>query len=93
MLRAVERDLEPADGARFEFFAWADRLLGIDLARTVGQQAQQEPVPEGIADLIEQRATARSEKDFATSDRIRDELAERGFTVTDTPDGQVVERS
>jgi cysteinyl-tRNA synthetase len=93
VLRAVERDLEPADGARFEFFAWADRLLGIDLARTVGQQAQQEPVPEGIADLIEQRATARSEKDFATSDRIRDELAERGFTVTDTPDGQVVERS
>ena len=38
--------------------------------------------------LLEQRATARAEKDFATSDAIRDRLKEAGVEITDTPDGQ-----
>jgi cysteinyl-tRNA synthetase len=54
---------------------------------------QDEPLPENIVALVEERAGARANKDFATSDRIRDELAAQGFSVTDTPDGQVVERS
>jgi len=93
VLRAVERDADISDGGRFEFFAWADRLLGIDLARRVGQVVEDEPLPEVIAVLVEERAQARANKDFATSDRIRDELAAEGFSVTDTPDGQVVERT
>jgi cysteinyl-tRNA synthetase len=93
VLRSAERDSEVPDGAKFELFAWADRLLGLDLARRVGQVMQDEPLPENIVALVEERAGARANKDFATSDRIRDELAAQGFSVTDTPDGQVVERS
>jgi cysteinyl-tRNA synthetase len=93
VLRSAERDSEVPDGAKFELFAWADRLLGLDLARLVGQVTQNEPLPENVAALVEERAGARANKDFATSDRIRDELAAQGFSVTDTPDGQVVERS
>lgn len=36
VLRAVETSAAP-EGARFEAFAWADRLLGLDLARDVGR--------------------------------------------------------
>ena len=37
--------------------------------------------------LLEQRAQARAAKDFATSDRIRDQLAAAGFVVQDSRDG------
>ena len=35
------------------------------------------------------RANQKAEKDWATSDRIRDELAAAGFEVKDTKDGCV----
>jgi cysteinyl-tRNA synthetase len=38
--------------------------------------------------LLEARQAARSARDFAASDRLRDELAGLGITVEDTRDGQ-----
>jgi cysteinyl-tRNA synthetase len=40
-----------------------------------------------VADLIEARNAARHAKDFAQSDRIRDELAKMGVVLKDTKDG------
>jgi len=37
--------------------------------------------------LIDQRATARRNKDFATSDLIRDELDAQGILLEDGPQG------
>ena len=43
------------------------------------------PEDEEIETLVAQRQAARAEKDFATADRIRDELARRGIVVEDRP--------
>ena len=51
------------------------------------------PAAEEIEALIEQRKTARKEKDFATADRIRDELAERGILLEDGPEGTTWKRA
>ncbi|VAX19691.1 Cysteinyl-tRNA synthetase [hydrothermal vent metagenome] len=40
-----------------------------------------------IAAMIDERANARANKDFATSDKIRNELAEKGIMLHDTIDG------
>ena len=40
-----------------------------------------------IEDLLEQRKTARAEKNFARSDEIRDQLKDMGIVIEDTPDG------
>ena len=40
-----------------------------------------------IEELIAQRQQARSNKDWATADRIRDELAARNIKLIDTPEG------
>ncbi|SHI31251.1 cysteinyl-tRNA synthetase [Tessaracoccus bendigoensis DSM 12906] len=40
-----------------------------------------------VGALLEQRATARAAKDWATADAIRDTLAATGLKITDTPDG------
>jgi cysteinyl-tRNA synthetase len=87
-MRRLEKDAQLSDGAKFETFAWADRLLGLDLARLVGQPVEQEVLPSGAAVLLEERAAARAGKDFSASDRLRDELAGLGVAVQDTPAGQ-----
>ena len=48
---------------------------------------------DAIEDLVRQRTEARGAKDFATSDRIRDELAEAGVVLEDKSDGTIWRRS
>ena len=38
--------------------------------------------------MLDERAAARAARDWAASDRLRDELLSRGVTVEDTRDGQ-----
>ncbi|MBR9703162.1 hypothetical protein GOV10_03940 [Candidatus Woesearchaeota archaeon] len=44
-------------------------------------------VPEDILALVEKREKIRAEKDFAASDKIRDEIANKGWQINDTKDG------
>lgn len=45
---------------------------------------------EAVEALIEARARARSNKDWATADKVRDGLIELGFIIEDTPQGAKV---
>jgi len=45
-------------------------------------------LPDGAQELLDQRAAARERRDFAESDRLRDELAAMDVAVEDTRDGQ-----
>lgn len=44
-------------------------------------------IDDDIEKLIEQRQTARANKDWATADKIRDELKVKGIILKDTPQG------
>jgi len=79
----VHSDIAP--GAKASLFVSWDRVLGLDLGRPQHADAS---LPEGASDLLEARARARAAKDFAMSDRLRDELAALGVAVTDTTEGQ-----
>ncbi|MDD2282190.1 MAG: cysteine--tRNA ligase [Eubacteriales bacterium] len=62
-----------------------DQVLGLRLdAEFAPQQGE---LPPELAALLEQRKLARTNKDWALSDQLRDELARRGVTVKDTKDG------
>jgi cysteinyl-tRNA synthetase len=87
-LRELARDREIPAGSKFETFAAADRVLGLDLASLVGRPRAQERLPDGAEAKLAERAAARDRKDFAASDRLREELADLGVSVSDTPDGQ-----
>ncbi len=58
-----------------------DSVLGI-----FGEE-QSEILNAEIEQLIEQRQTARHNRDFARSDEIRDELADKGIILEDTKEG------
>lgn len=46
-----------------------------------------EELDKDIGALVQQREDARKRKDFATADRIRDELKNKSIILEDTPDG------
>ena len=48
---------------------------------------KEQSLDEEIEELIRQRTEARKQKDWATADRIRDELKERHVVLEDTPQG------
>lgn len=70
-----------------------DRILGLDLENSKKYLEEQEKLelPKEILELVEQRKIARENKDWAESDRIRDLLKEKGYTVKDTKEGQIIE--
>jgi cysteinyl-tRNA synthetase len=80
--RMAARTISTADAARAAaFLRDLDRVLAV----IEDEAAELEP---GIVERLEARAAARAARDWAASDRLRDELAERGIAVEDTRDGQ-----
>ena len=90
VVRDVEREPGLADGARMEFLLFADRVLGLDLARDIGRAPVAADIPPAVQTLLDQRATARAAKDWTASDALRDAVSELGWTVRDTAAGQEV---
>jgi cysteinyl-tRNA synthetase len=64
------------------------RFMGLDPFRFFRTESEQfQGNKELIAQLIEKRTAARQRKDFAESDRIRDQLAKMGVVLKDSKDG------
>ena len=75
---------------------FAEDILGISasVAATVpggfaagGSNAREEAFAKVVDMVLDLRAKSKATKDWATSDRIRDDLAAAGFEVKDTKDG------
>jgi cysteinyl-tRNA synthetase len=77
---------EPRVGAaaKLDVLRRMDRILAIGIEEAGSRSTELAPE---LRDLIEQRSSARTQRDFATADRIRDELATRGILLEDRPDG------
>ena len=62
-------------------------VLGIRDDAAGGDSVNLEPYRKAVDLLLDMRRTAKANKDWATSDLIRDKLGEFGFEVKDTKDG------
>lgn len=62
-------------------------LLGLKEEKGNSSDAREEAFGKVVGMVLDLRAKAREAKDWATCDRIRDELKEAGFEVKDTKDG------
>ncbi|MCH5169436.1 MAG: cysteine--tRNA ligase [Prevotellaceae bacterium] len=62
-------------------------ILGLRQDAGVSNKAREEAFGAVVDMLLEQRQAAKAEKNWALSDKIRDELAKLGFEVKDTKEG------
>ena len=68
---------------------WIEDILGLTDGN--GQQAAGGAMEKVMQMVLDIRAKAKADKDWTTSDKIRDDLNEAGIIVKDTPDGAVWE--
>lgn len=80
---------EQADKAELQRFVEKFRswllVFGVDTAKLCAKNTGSND--DEINALVKKRDEARANKDWATSDKIRDQLKEMGITIQDTPQG------
>ena len=84
-IREVNRRGEPAGRAHL-----AEMLHVLGLENLLEAE---EGAPPEVVELAERRQAARAARDFAESDRLRDEIRSRGWEVRDTPGGYELARA
>ncbi|MFN3491693.1 MAG: cysteinyl-tRNA synthetase [Anaerolineales bacterium] len=97
VLKENQTKIYPADSS-FSLSEWGDIKIpnpiesGISLKvwqMILDAQKNSEDKPsDEVLNLLEQRQEARAKKDFAESDRLRDAIAQLGWVVKDTKEGQ-----
>lgn len=82
-------DKEISSKAKLRTLEKFDEVLGLGVS---SWHFEQEPIPKEITLLAENRAKARAAKDWAESDRLRDEIQSRGYSIEDSKAGVVISR-
>ncbi len=88
---AALKDTRAPKGRLYATLLAMDSVLGLHLA-----EMREKPLAiseERVQALIDERAAAREAKDFARADDIRNQLAEMGVTLEDTPSGTIWRKS
>lgn len=78
-----------SDEAKKNLIVVMDSVLGLNLGT---EPEKNMGIPEEIKELLTQREEARKTKNWAESDAIRAEIADKGYRVEDYPDGVKVEK-
>ena len=88
LLRDLLRAGIPGGEKRALLERW-DEVLAVGLTRPPAGDAEvaDEDADPAVVELLARRQAARERRDFAEADRLRDEIAERGYAVVDTPEG------
>jgi cysteinyl-tRNA synthetase len=69
-----------------------DKVLGLKLAEEQNSATSAIEIPQEVSDLVSDRDTARTEKNWKLSDELRQKIESLGFEVSDTPDGTKIQK-
>jgi cysteinyl-tRNA synthetase len=83
-LRTLEKDLTIGALDKRAIFLYADQVLGLALDRT----PEERPLSEELQQLLKAREVARTEKNWAESDSLRNQLESAGLEINDGAQGQ-----
>lgn len=67
-----------------------DEVLGLQIDKKIENK---EEIPEEIIKLVEERKKARENKDWELSDKIRDIIKEKGYSIKDSKEGVTIEKA
>jgi len=81
--KLVREEKDLSDGEKYRLLLEFDKVLALDLEK----EEFLEKLPEEAEILIRKREEARKAKDWATADKLREQLRAMGVIVEDTPQG------
>lgn len=83
----------PASKDVYETALVMDRVFALDFDKVQATPQATQDAPQEIIDLANLRKQARKDKNWAESDRLRDEIASKGYRIKDIADGFELEKS
>jgi cysteinyl-tRNA synthetase len=84
----LKSDLSPAD--KFATALDFDKVFGLELKKIIDNKETVLDIPEEILNIVEERKTARENKDWKKSDELREKIKSLGYELKDTPEGQKI---
>lgn len=88
LLWTLVSDKEISDKDKKTTILYFDEIFGLGLS--IIKEKNNIEIPPHIQDLLNARTIARTEKNWALSDTIRDKISELGFQVKDSDEGQEI---
>ncbi len=90
----ANKNITSTSGFSKELITFTIDLL-LELGGVLGllQNSKGDSIDSEIAAILDERAAARAEKNWAKSDELRDKLREMGIIVKDTPQGQQITKA
>jgi cysteinyl-tRNA synthetase len=85
VLWAVLKDSKLGSKEKLELAYKFDEILGLSL-----KEIKEDKIPKEIKDLAEKRQKARNEKDWSTSDKLRDKINSKGYEIKDSKEGYTI---
>ncbi len=92
VLWSVLKDDTLGNNQKMELLLDFDKILAIGIEKIREEKKKIEPIDEETGKLVEERQKARKDKNWALSDEIRKRIMEKGYIVSDTPQGPVVKK-
>ncbi len=92
MMQSLNRFLDAGEMSKNAIALARETMLGFDEVLGLKLEETEDTADLDVArieELVAQRTEAKRNRDFATSDSIRDELAKLGIVLEDTPQGTV----
>ena len=85
---------EPASRDIYDMALDFDKVFGLSLDKArPDETAPAEEIPQEIIELAQKRADAKKAKNYAEADALRAEINSRGYSVTDTKEGNPVTKN
>ena len=92
LMHELFADNSITDSDKLATLYFFDEIFGLDLKNSQKYLADVsvsvDEIPAVVKKLLDERSAARARKDFAASDKLRDEIASHGFVVKDSKTGQ-----
>lgn len=92
VLYEVFKDTELNGNTKIAIINDFDKVFGLNLVGEEINDEQESKLSDDILELINQRQVAKQNKDYATADKIRNQLKEQGINLIDTANGTTYER-
>lgn len=81
---------EPKSRDIYDLALLFDSVFGLELDKAKPKSEEQSELPPPVEALAGQRKAAREAKEWALSDKLRNQIEELGYAVKDTKEGQII---
>ena len=71
---------------------YMDQVLGLRLDEVKAKKDDSQDIPAEVMELVEKRAQAKKNKDWAAADSYRNQIDAMGYLLKDTPDGPSLQK-